>query len=54
MRKRNFFANFGAILAFAFAGTLISTAVIAGVTLGFAKLAGINVTLRDTFYFGAM
>ena len=31
-----------------------ATAVIAGVTLGFAKLAGINVTLRDTFYFGAM
>ena len=37
MRKKSFFDNLGAILAYALIGTIISTAVIAIVVYGFAQ-----------------
>ena len=54
MRKKHFFANFGAILAFALIGTTISTIVIGVIMYGFGQLIPVNLTFVDTLYFGAI
>lgn len=57
MKKRYFFRNIGAILAFAFIGTTLSTFTIAGIMFGitrmFAHLAP-TFTFLDTVRFGAL
>ena len=56
MRKKAFFDNLGAILAFALLGTLISTAVIALTVYGFAQFLSTSVAFKfvDMVYFGAI
>ena len=55
MRKKQFFDNFGAIIAFAMIGTSISTVVIAVVMYGFAQLiSSVEVKFLDSLYFGAI
>jgi sodium/hydrogen exchanger-like protein 6/7 len=56
MRKKAFFDNLGAILAFALFGTLISTIVIALVVYGFAQFISASISFKfvDFVYFGAI
>jgi sodium/hydrogen exchanger-like protein 6/7 len=55
MRKKHFFNNFGAILAFALIGTLISTFVIAAAMYGFSQfISDIKFKFIDILYFGAI
>ena len=56
MRKKSFFDNLGAILAYALVGTIISTAVIALVIYGFAQFITTSVAFKflDLVYFGAI
>ena len=56
MRKKSFFDNLGAILAYALVGTIISTAVIALIVYGFAQFITTTVAFKflDLIYFGAI
>ncbi len=56
MRRKAFFDNLGAILAFAFLGTFISTIAIAIIVYGFAQFISASVSFRflDMLYFGAI
>lgn len=56
MRKKSFFDNLGAILAFALFGTVISTVVIAIIVYGFAQFISSSVSFKflDMLYFGAI
>ena len=56
MRKKSFFDNLGAILAYALVGTIISTAVIALIAYGFAQFITTTVAFKflDLVYFGAI
>ena len=55
MKKRFFFRNIGAILTFAFVGTIISTFTTAGIMYGVTRLfehLSSKVTFLDTLRFG--
>ncbi len=56
MRKRLFFDNLGAILAFALVGTVVSALVIAGVAYGFGLVISrkVDVKFVDALYFGSI
>ena len=56
MRRKAFFDNLGAILAFAFVGTFISTIAIAVLVYGFAQFISASVSFKffDMLYFGAI
>merc|ERR1719412_1591574 len=57
MKKRFFFRNIGAILTFAFLGTILSTFTVAGIMYGvtrvFTHLSG-TFTFLDTLRFGSL
>ncbi len=57
MRRKHFFDNLGAILAFALVGTVISTFIVGIVTYAFAQLfvgETIRIKFLDTLFFGAI
>ncbi|OWF52324.1 Sodium/hydrogen exchanger 7 [Mizuhopecten yessoensis] len=54
MKRRHFFRNFGAIIAYAFVGTTISCCVVGGIMYGLTRLMDITFTLNDCFFFGAI
>ncbi len=56
MRRKAFFDNLGAVLAFALLGTVISTLVIAMIVYGFAQFISDTVGFKflDMLYFGAI
>ena len=56
MRRKAFFDNLGAILAFALVGTMISTIVIAFCAYGFAQFLTRSVSFKfsDMLLFGAI
>src|SRR5262249_35231955 len=57
MKRRHFFKNFGAILLFAFAGTLISCFCIGGITYACVSMSTTLksfVTFKDCLFFGAI
>lgn len=55
MRKKQFFDNLGAIMAFALIGTTISSFVIAIIMYGFAQfMPSMEIRFMDTLYFGAI
>ena len=56
MRRKQFFDNLGAILAYALIGTTVSTFVIAWIMYGFVQIISATVTVNflDALYFGAI
>ena len=54
MKQKSFFNNFGAITAFALAGTAISAVVIAGFAYASAKFTPVTVSFLDALYFGSI
>ncbi len=56
MKKRFFFRNIGAILAFAFIGTTVSTFTVAGIMYGITRVSHLQglFTFLDTLRFGAL
>uniref|UniRef100_A0A0N4ZPG2 Sodium/hydrogen exchanger n=1 Tax=Parastrongyloides trichosuri TaxID=131310 RepID=A0A0N4ZPG2_PARTI len=54
LKKNHFFRNIGSILTFVFIGTTVSTFIIGYTMSVFCSFTGINISLQDLLFFGAL